>query len=107
MEAPHCDVEDVSEHENHTSEESETSDYEDNIVSQNVHNVQNVQFKNQNRNWSLDPPACSGCLNSANFMKKTHRVTVYSTSRIRVVKSAFETVFMSTIQNYIIKNDNY
>ncbi|GBO11620.1 hypothetical protein AVEN_44707-1 [Araneus ventricosus] len=70
METLDCEVEDVSEYENHTRQESETSDYYDNILTQAVHNVQYIQSKLQNMNWSLDPPPRSSCLTSANFMGK-------------------------------------
>ncbi|GBN64339.1 hypothetical protein AVEN_214671-1 [Araneus ventricosus] len=62
IEAPDCEVEDVSEHENHTSEERETSDYDDNTVTQTIHNVHH-RSKHQDINWSLNPSARSGYLN--------------------------------------------
>ncbi|GBM81665.1 hypothetical protein AVEN_82580-1, partial [Araneus ventricosus] len=82
-----CEVEDVSEHENHTSEESETSDYDVNIVTQTVHNVQHIQSKHQSINWSFDLPPRSDCMKSSNFVKAAPRVTRYSISRIKIVKS--------------------
>ncbi|GBM67188.1 hypothetical protein AVEN_114336-1 [Araneus ventricosus] len=85
MEAPDCEVQDVSEHENHTSEESATSDYDENIVTQTAHNVQHIQSKHQNMHCSLDVPPRSGCLNSANFMK-----TVLSVTRAVSIKSQKE-----------------
>ncbi|GBM23992.1 hypothetical protein AVEN_274407-1 [Araneus ventricosus] len=54
MEAPDCEVKDVPEHENHTSEKSATFDYDENIVTQTIDNVQHIQSKYQNLNWSLD-----------------------------------------------------
>ncbi|GBN67690.1 hypothetical protein AVEN_127557-1 [Araneus ventricosus] len=81
MEAPDCEVKDVSEHENHASEESATSDHDENIVTQTVCNVLHIQTKHQNINRSLDQPPRSGCMNSANFMKTALIVTRYSTSR--------------------------
>ncbi|GBM09999.1 hypothetical protein AVEN_23989-1 [Araneus ventricosus] len=75
MEAPDCEVEAVSEHENHASEERATSHYDENIVTHSIHNVQHIQSKHQNISWSLDQPARSGSLNSANFMKTSLSVT--------------------------------
>ncbi|GBL85198.1 hypothetical protein AVEN_222689-1 [Araneus ventricosus] len=72
MEAPDCEVEDVSQHENHTIG---TSDYDENIVTQTIHNVQHIQYKHQNINWSLDQPPRSAYLNFANFMKTALSVT--------------------------------
>ncbi|KAF8794740.1 hypothetical protein HNY73_002682 [Argiope bruennichi] len=97
--------EEVSEYENHTSDEIE-SESSDNNFDTDIHqmnHVESILSKNREKigiRFRLPPILLNQQL--LIFKKTTQGVTRYATARISDIKSAFEVVFNSTIENGII-----
>ncbi|GFS86870.1 hypothetical protein NPIL_141121 [Nephila pilipes] len=105
IKASDSEEENVSEYENHTSDEIKSDCSNKDFDIQQMHNIQNIQSKNHPIQWKLDTIPHYGKLIS-NIIKTTPSIIRYATERIADVKSAYETVFNSTIQNEIIKMTN-
>ncbi|KAF8791246.1 hypothetical protein HNY73_006140 [Argiope bruennichi] len=102
------DSEELSEYENYTSDEieSESSDNDFDTDIQQMNYKGSLQSKNREIKWKLDPLTHSSQSTVANIVKPTPGVTRYAKARISDVKSAFEVVLNSTIENEIINMTN-
>ncbi|KAF8778013.1 hypothetical protein HNY73_014788 [Argiope bruennichi] len=102
------DSEEVSEYENHTSDaiESESSNNDFDTGIQQMSCKGSIQSKNREIKWKLDPLPHSSQSTADNIIKTTPGVTRYTTTKISDVKSAFDIVFNSTIENEIINMTN-
>ncbi|GFR22751.1 hypothetical protein TNCT_400711 [Trichonephila clavata] len=102
------DSEEVSEYENHISNEIERersgNDFDTN--NQQMNYKKSIQSKNREIKRKLYPLPHSSQSTAAKILKTTPGVTRYATERVTDVKSAFEVVFNSAIENEIIKMTN-
>lgn len=65
--------------------------------------MQYISSKDGKIQWMFTPFQQRGRLSAENVIRKTAGVTRYACARIRDIKSAFETIFCTTIRNKIIK----
>lgn len=104
------DIEDdASEEEDHISEDSDyqlESDDDFDIVDQTAAIPQSVQSKDGTINWMLNAFPRQGRAISANIIKVAPGPTRYCIARVQDIKSAFQLLLNSTLENIIIKMTN-
>lgn len=85
---------------------SESDSEEEEFQNEIQQESQFISSKDGNINWKLEPYAQTHRHSSSNVIKTSQGPTRYATSQIKCIKSSFQAIFYSTIENKIIQATN-